>query len=243
MKNQPKHLNQIELKELLQEVYEANIKLYKSNLAILTWGNVSKINKNRTYMVIKPSGLPYEKMTYLDMVVVDLNGNVLTDNIKPSSDTPTHLLLYKEYNEIESIVHTHSPYAVAFAQAGKDIPCYGTTHADNFYGSVPCVRDLTETEIMTNYEHNTGAVIVSEFKKRNISPRYINACLVKEHGPFVWSYKNASHAVDIASTLEEVAKMAILTTLVEKNAPEVKQAIKDKHYNRKHGKNAYYGQN
>lgn len=233
----------VEIKQLKQAVYDANMLLVKYNLVIHTWGNVSGITKDRKYMVIKPSGVSYDILTPDDMVITDMENNVYDSKFKPSSDTPTHTLLYKNNPEIQGIVHTHSPNAVAFAQAGKDIPCFGTTHADNFYGPVPCARALTPEEINGAYEHNTGLVIIETFNKRNIDWKATSATLVKEHGPFVWSFKSPKDAVDLALTLEEVAKMAIKTLIINNNtSPTAQKALIEKHYNRKHGKNAYYGQ-
>nr|WP_318034605.1 L-ribulose-5-phosphate 4-epimerase [Mesomycoplasma lagogenitalium] len=231
-----------EIQKLKEEVYQANMLLYKYKLAIHTWGNVSGITKDRKYMVIKPSGVSYEKMTADHMVVVDMDNNVIESSLNPSSDTPTHTLLYKANENIKGIVHTHSPFAVGWAQAGKEIPCFGTTHADNFYGSVPCTRELTDEEINGQYEHNTGLVIIEHYKKNNISFESTSATLVKEHGPFVWSIKSPQDAVNLALTLEEVAKMAIYTLSVDSKKVQANKTLQDKHYYRKHGKNAYYGQ-
>lgn len=232
-----------ELQKLKQIVYEANMLLQKYNLVIHTWGNVSAISKDRSYMVIKPSGVSYETMTVNDMVIVKIDNNEVIDSqLNPSSDTPTHTLLYKANPQIQAIVHTHSPYATAFAQAGKDIACLGTTHADNFYGPVPCARELTVEEINGAYEHNTGLVIIETFKNRNIDFAATPAVLVKEHGPFVWSTKNAIDAANLALTLEEVAKMATYTYTINPQATSAKKELQDKHYFRKHGQNAYYGQ-
>ncbi|WP_281170169.1 L-ribulose-5-phosphate 4-epimerase [Mycoplasmopsis cricetuli] len=216
--------------------------LYKYKLAIHTWGNVSGITKDRKYMVIKPSGVSYETMKPDDMVVVDMNNNIINSQLNPSSDTPTHTLIYKQNKNIQGIVHTHSPFAVGWAQAGKSIPCFGTTHADNFYGSIPCTRELTDQEINTEYEHNTGLVIIEHFTKNNISFESSLATLVKEHGPFVWSTKNPIDAVNLALTLEEIAKMALYTITIDPNKTQANQTLQDKHHFRKHGPNAYYGQ-
>nr|WP_306429078.1 MULTISPECIES: L-ribulose-5-phosphate 4-epimerase [unclassified Mycoplasma] len=216
--------------------------LYKYKLAIHTWGNVSGITKDRKLMVIKPSGVSYESMTPEDMVVVDMDNNVIDSKLNPSSDTPTHTLLYKANSNIQGIVHTHSPYAVGFAQAGKEIKCFGTTHADNFYGSVPCTRELTDEEINGAYEHNTGLVIIEHYQKNNLSFESTSATLVKEHGPFVWSIKNPIDAVNLALTLEEVAKMAINTLIIDPHKEQANKTLQDKHHFRKHGPNAYYGQ-
>ncbi len=225
------------LEELKKEVLEANIALVKNGLVKYTWGNVSGIDKTTGYVVIKPSGVDYALMKASDMVVVDLDGNVIEGNYKPSSDTPTHLELYKAYKELGGIVHTHSTYATAFAQGKRDIPCYGTTHADYFYGSIPCSRPLLK-EDMDSYELNTGKKIIETMSKLDIQA--IPACLVAQHGVFAWG-KNASEAVYHATVVEEVAKMAYVTeTLCNPNP--LPEYILDKHYHRKHGKNAYYGQ-
>ena len=225
--------------ELKKTVYEQNMRLKESGLVVLTWGNVSAIDRERGVICIKPSGVPYETMTAEDMVVLDLDGNTVDGKYRPSSDTPTHIYLYKAFPEIGGIVHTHSTYAVAWAQAGEDIPAYGTTHADAFFGDVPCARGLTREEIEGAYEHNTGVVIAERFA--SLDPGAIPAVLVKNHGPFTWG-KNAKDAVNTAITLEEVAKMALLTREIKPDADRVDQRLLDKHYNRKHGKNAYYGQ-
>ncbi len=229
------------LEALKQEVYKANMELPRYGLVTFTWGNVSGIDRESGLFVIKPSGVDYEKMTWEDMVVMDLEGNRVEGKYKPSSDTPTHLELYKAFPEIGGIVHTHSSYATSWAQAGRSIPCYGTTHADYIYGEVPCVRCLTREEIEEAYEVNTGRLIVSEFKRMEKDPMAVPAVLCKNHGPFTWG-KNAMEAVHNAVVLEEVAKMAYRT---ESICPEVQQApteLQDKHYFRKHGANAYYGQ-
>ena len=221
--------------ELKEKVYRANLDLVKNRLVLFTWGNVSAIDRESGYVVIKPSGVKYEDMTAEDMVVVDLDGKIVEGRLNPSSDTPTHLELYKAHKEIGGIVHTHSTYATAFAQAGKDIRAYGTTHADYFYGDIPCTRSLTENEMM-EYEKNTG-VIINETVKDTVS---IPACLVKNHGVFAWG-KDADEAVYHATVTEEVAKMAYITETLG-CSQSFPQYIADKHYNRKHGKSAYYGQ-
>lgn len=227
------------LKKLKEKVYRANMQLPESGLVIFTWGNVSAIDRERGLVVIKPSGVPYDTMTASDMVVVNLQGEVVEGDLRPSTDMPTHLELYKAFPEIGGIVHTHSPYAVAWAQAGKSIPCYGTTHADYFYGEIPCARNLTPEEIEEDYEKNTGKVIVEAFEGRN--PVYVPGVICRNHGPFAWG-KDCFEAVYHARVLEEVAKMAILTKQVDPNAPTAPQCIQDKHFQRKHGPNAYYGQ-
>ncbi|AAV27881.1 L-ribulose-5-phosphate 4-epimerase [Mesomycoplasma hyopneumoniae] len=231
-----------ELEELQKAVLEANLLLYKSKLALHTWGNVSAISKDRSYYVIKPSGIPYEKMKFSDMVPVDLENNVLETNLNPSSDTPTHSLIYKADSRIQAIVHTHSPFAVAWAQAGKDIPALGTTHADNFYGSIPCTNSLSDQQIQGDYEHNTGLVILDHFQKNKLDYIGTPAVLVKEHGPFCWSNKSAEEAVKLAMTFEEVAKMAFYTKVINPYQNQANPILQKKHYERKHGKNAYYGQ-
>lgn len=236
--------NSDEIIKIKKEVFEANKLLKEFNLVIHTWGNVSGITKDRQFMVIKPSGVSYNELTWEDMVVIDMNSSkTINSNLNPSSDSPTHILIYKHDHNIQGIVHTHSPYAVSWAQSGKDIPCFGTTHADNFYGPVPCTRELSEEEINQNYEYNTGLVIIEDFQKRNINFKSVPAVLVKEHGPFTFSYKSPKDAVNIALTLEEVAKMAINTIIINPNQKQANQYLQDKHYFRKHGKNSYYGQN
>lgn len=233
------------LEELKEKVYRANLKLVEYGLVVLTWGNVSEIDRESGLFVIKPSGVPYDKMTADDMVVMDLNGNKVEGKLNPSSDTPTHLELYKNFPEIGGIVHTHSSWACSWAQAGRDIPAYGTTHADFANGAVPCARALTKDEVDSAYELNTGKVIVEEFSKRGISPKEVPAVLVHRHGPFAWG-KDSFKAVENALILEEVCKMASRTELIasgDKNADiGIEQYLLDKHYQRKHGKNAYYGQ-
>ena len=225
------------LEQLKQRVYEQNLALAKHGLVVLTWGNVSAIDRVTGLVIIKPSGVDYATMKAEDMVVIDLNGNVVEGIYRPSSDTPTHLELYKAYPEIGSVVHTHSTYAVAFAQAGRSITAYGTTHSDAFYGDVPCTRALTAEEVQTEYEKNTAKVIIETVKDCNAIP----AILVKNHGPFTWG-DSPEKAVENAVTLEEVAKMAALTEQLNSKTKRVDQYLLDKHYFRKHGKNAYYGQ-
>ena len=228
------------LEALKQQVYEANMELPKRGLITYTWGNVSGIDRESGLFVIKPSGVDYALLKPEDMVVMDLNGNRVEGTMNPSSDTPTHLELYKAFPEIGGIVHTHSPHATAWAQAGRGLPCYGTTHADYFYGEIPCARNLTAEEIEEGYEKNTGLVIVETFKGKN--PMYVPAVLCKNHGPFTWG-KNAAEAVHNAVVLEEVAKMAYRTELIHPQVAPAPQELQDKHYFRKHGANAYYGQN
>lgn len=229
------------LEDLKQKVYEANMLLPKYGLVTFTWGNVSAIDTESGLFVIKPSGVDYEKMTPADMVVMDLQGNKVEGDLRPSSDTPTHLELYKAFPEIGGIVHTHSSYATSWAQAGRSIPCYGTTHADYIYGEVPCLRCLTKEEIDEAYEENTGHLIVNEFQRMNKEVMAVPAVLCKNHGPFAWG-KDAMDAVHNAVVLEEVAKMAYRTETINPKVAPAPQELQDKHYNRKHGKNAYYGQ-
>lgn len=229
------------LEELKREVYEANMELPKRGLITYTWGNVSGIDQESGYFVIKPSGVDYDKLSAEDMVVMDLNGNKIEGKYKPSSDTPTHMELYKKYPEIGGIVHTHSPEATSWAQAGRSIPLYGTTHADYFYGEIPCARNLTPEEIKQAYEKNTGLVIIETFEKRGLNPMYTPAVLCKNHGPFTWG-KDAAEAVHNAVVLEEVAKMAAKTELINPTVEPASDCLKDKHFFRKHGENAYYGQ-
>lgn len=229
------------LEELKQKVLEANLQLPKYGLVTFTWGNASGIDREQGLVVIKPSGVEYDGMTSEDMVVVDLDGNVVEGKWRPSSDTPTHVELYRAFPQLGGIVHTHSTYAVAWAQAGENIPCYGTTHADYFYGSIPCARHLTSTEVDDGYEKNTGSVIIETFRDRKIDPTHVPAVICHSHGPFVWG-KDAAEAVYHAVVVEEVAKMALLTRQVKAGAATAPQHIQDKHFLRKHGPNAYYGQ-
>ena len=229
------------LEALKQAVYEANMELPKRGLVTYTWGNVSGIDRETGYVIIKPSGVDYEDLTPDKLVVLDLDGNIIEGDLNPSSDTKTHLELYKAYPELGGIVHTHSPYAVGWAQAGEDIPCYGTTHADYFYGPVPCARHLTQEELDDGYEKNTGTVIIEEFTKRNLDPVAVPGVICHSHGPFSWG-KSPAQAVYHAVVLEEVAKMATFTRMVKPTAAPAPQRIVNKHYMRKHGPNAYYGQ-
>lgn len=226
--------------DLKERVLAANLELPQKGLVLYTWGNVSEIDRQKGLVCIKPSGVPYEGMKAEDMVIVDLEGNVVEGNLKPSSDTATHLSLYKAFPEIGGIVHTHSTYATIFAQAGKDIPALGTTHADYFFGALPCTRSLTREEIEGDYEAETGKVIVEEFRKRHENPLDIPAVLVKNHGPFTFG-KDGKEAVYHSVVLEQVAKMAYHTLMLNPKV-NMSAAILEKHYGRKHGKNAYYGQ-
>ena len=229
------------LEQLKQQVYEANMELPKRGLVTYTWGNVSGIDRASGLFVIKPSGVEYDELRPEDLVVMDLNGNKVEGDLNPSSDTRTHLELYKAFPDIGGVVHTHSPHAVAWAQAGRDIPAFGTTHADYFYGPIPCARALTQDRIDEDYEKNTGKVIIEEFTKRGIQPMHVPAVICTSHGPFTWG-KDAAQAVYHAVVLEEVAKMAIYTIQIDPNAAPAPQRIQDKHFLRKHGPNAYYGQ-
>jgi L-ribulose-5-phosphate 4-epimerase len=229
---------QIMLEELKKRVYEANMLLPKSGLVTLTWGNVSEIDRESGCFAIKPSGVEYENLKPEDMVIADLNGNVVEGKYNPSSDTATHVELYKAFTNIGGVVHTHSPWATSWAQAGRGIPCYGTTHADYLYGTVPCVRNLTKEEL-ENYEVNTGVLIADEFKHYNYEA--MSAVLCKNHGPFAWG-KDGNDAVHVAIVLEEVAKMAARCEMINPQVEEAPQELMDKHYYRKHGENAYYGQ-
>lgn len=229
------------LEQLKKEVYEANMELPKRGLITYTWGNVSGIDRESGCFVIKPSGVDYDKLSPEDMVVVDLEGKVVEGKYKPSSDTPTHLELYKKYPEIGGVVHTHSPNATAWAQAGRSIPLYGTTHADYFFGSIPCARSLTKEEIESDYEKNTGLVIIETFEEQGLNPMYTPGVLCTNHGPFTWG-KDAAEAVHNAVVLEEVAKMSTATELINPKVHQAPDSIRDKHFFRKHGANAYYGQ-
>lgn len=227
------------LEDLKKLVYDANMDLPKFGLVTLTWGNVSGIDRETGYFVIKPSGVDYDKLTPGAMVVMDLEGNKIEGKYKPSSDTATHIELYKSFPDIGGVVHTHSPWATSWAQAGRSIPCYGTTHADYFYGEIPCLRCLTEEEIEENYEKNTGLLITDYFKTRDC--KAVPAVLCKNHGPFSWG-ESAYEAVHNAVVLEEVAKMAARCETINPKVQPAPQILQDKHYYRKHGKNAYYGQ-
>lgn len=227
------------LEELKRLVYEANMDLPKYGLVTFTWGNVSAIDRASGKFVIKPSGVDYDKLSPEDMVVMDLEGNKVEGKLTPSSDTATHLELYKAFPDMGGIVHTHSPWATSWAQAGRGIPCYGTTHADYMYGEIPCLRCLTKEEIDGAYEKNTGHLIVDYFKDRDYVA--VPACLCKNHGPFAWG-KDAAQAVHHAVVLEEVAKMAARCEMINPQVQPAPQELLDKHYLRKHGANAYYGQ-
>ena len=227
------------LENLKKSVLEANLNLQKYSLVTFTWGNASGIDRELGLVVIKPSGVTYDKLKIEDLAVVDLDGNVVEGKLKPSSDTATHLVLYRNYPELGGIVHTHSTWATTWAQATKNVPCFGTTHADTFYGEVPCTRALTEKEIIGDYETETGNVIVETFKNKDISN--ISGVLVHGHGPFSWG-KDAIDAVHNAVILEEVCKMAFNTVMLNQDVVKIDAVLLDKHFLRKHGKNSYYGQ-
>ena len=240
------------LEQLKEKVCQANLDLVKHGLVLFTWGNVSAIDRESGLVVIKPSGVSYDDMKPADMVVVDLDGNVVEGSLRPSSDTPTHLVLYKAFPEIGGVVHTHSTFATAWAQAGRDIPSLGTTHADYFHDDIPCTRDMKKTEVFGKYELETGNVIVERFKK--IKPMDTPGVLVKNHGPFTWG-ADADNAVHNAVVLEEVAKMAFVATTIHRGfvgalrdpfiaepVPSMNRHLIEKHYSRKHGPGAYYGQ-
>ena len=226
------------LEALKEKVFQANLDLVKHGLVIFTWGNVSGIDRESGLVVIKPRGVSYDIMKASDMVVVDLDGKVVEGDLNPSSDTPTHLVLYKAFPEIGGVVHTHSTYATAWAQAGIDIPNIGTTHADYFYKAIPCTADMTREEVEGNYELETGNVIVKRFEGMN--PVHTPGVLVKNHGPFAWG-KDAHEAVHNAVVMEQVAKMASIAYSVNPNLT-MNQLLVEKHFSRKHGPNAYYGQ-
>jgi L-ribulose-5-phosphate 4-epimerase len=226
------------LEKLKKDVLEANMELIKKGLVIHTWGNVSARDNESGMIVIKPSGVSYNSMTSADMVVIDPDGKVVEGNYKPSTDAPTHLLLYKTWGAVGGVVHTHSSYATAWAQAGRDIPPFGTTHADHYYGPVPCTRSLTDNEISADYEINTGKIIIECIG--SIDPLSVPSVLVNAHGPFCWG-TDAEDAVYNAISLEEIARIAFYTVLLGKSEP-VKKALLDKHFKRKHGSGAYYGQ-
>ena len=229
------------LEELKEKVYLANMELPKRGLVTYTWGNVSGIDREKGLFVIKPSGVEYDELKPSDMVVMDLQGNKVEGDMNPSSDTKTHLVLYNAFPQVGGIVHTHSPFAVAWAQAGEDLPCYGTTHADYFYGSIPCARHLTQEELDEDYEKNTGVTIVETFKERGLDPMAVPAVLCFSHGPFTWG-KDPAQAVYHSVVLEECAKMGLYTRMINPQATPAPQRMQNKHYMRKHGPNAYYGQ-
>jgi L-ribulose-5-phosphate 4-epimerase len=225
--------------ELKRESWEANMELNARGLVLYTWGNVSQIDRERGVLAIKPSGVPYDRLTADDMVVVDLDNNRIEGDLNPSSDTRTHTHLYRHFPHIGGITHTHSTYATAWAQAQQDIPCYGTTHADYAYGAIPCTAVMSDEQIERDYEEETGVQITEAFRHRD--PRETPMVVVAGHAPFTWG-KNAAESVYHAVVLEEIARMAYLTKAIDPSRGPLKQAIVDKHYSRKHGKDAYYGQ-
>ncbi|HEY5560399.1 MAG TPA: L-ribulose-5-phosphate 4-epimerase [Clostridiaceae bacterium] len=227
------------LKKLKQSVLEANLELPKKGLITYTWGNVSGIDREKNLVVIKPSGVPYEELKLENLVVVDLDGNIVEGSLNPSSDTPTHLAIYKEFKEVGGIVHTHSRWATIWAQSGKGIPALGTTHADYFYGEIPCTRKMTPEEIKGEYEKETGNIILDTFK--DINPIYVPGVLVNNHGPFTWG-KDAFEAVHNAVVLEQISMMAYYTCSLTPGIKPIDQVLLDKHFLRKHGANSYYGQ-
>nr|WP_319215135.1 L-ribulose-5-phosphate 4-epimerase [uncultured Trichococcus sp.] len=229
------------LGQLKEEVFQANLELPERGLIKYTWGNVSAVDREKGLFVIKPSGVGYDDMKASDMVVCDFEGNVIEGDLNPSSDMPTHAVLYKEFPEIGAVVHTHSTWATIWAQAGLDVPAMGTTHADTFYGTVPCARFLTQAEIDRGYEEETGNAIVETFRERGIKPMEVPGVLLHGHGPFTWA-KDAKGAVLNAVVLDEVCKTNLFARQLNAFAEELPQRILDKHYLRKHGENAYYGQ-
>lgn len=229
------------LEQLKEEVFQANLELPERGLIKYTWGNVSAVDREKGLFVIKPSGVGYDDMKASDMVVCDFDGNVIEGDLNPSSDMPTHAVLYKEFPEIGAVVHTHSTWATIWAQAGLDVPAMGTTHADTFYGTVPCARFLTQAEIDRGYEQETGNAIVETFRERGIKPMEVPGVLLHGHGPFTWA-KDAKGAVLNAVVLDEVCKTNLFARQLNAFAEELPQRILDKHYLRKHGENAYYGQ-
>ena len=229
------------LKKLKEEVYISNIELVKKNLVVFTFGNVSGIDRKSGIIAIKPSGVDYDKLTPENMVLVDLEGNKIDSNLNPSSDTKTHIKLYKAFPDIGGIVHTHSKFATSWAQAKKPLLCLGTTHADYFYGEIPCTEVISDEQIVKDYEEETGNLIVETFKNKNIDYHHIKACLVSSHGPFTWG-KEPKEAVSISYILEEIAQMNFNSILINPKLENAKKTLIDKHYLRKHGKHAYYGQ-
>lgn len=227
------------IERLIEEVWRANLDLNKHNLVTLTWGNVSGMDREKGWIAIKPSGISYEEMKPTDMVIVDLEGKIVEGALNPSSDTPTHLELYKAFDEISAVAHTHSEYATIFAQANREIPCFGTTHADYFHGSVPVTRFISEEELDENYEMNTGKVIIERFS--DLNPLEIPGVLVAGHGPFTWG-RTPDEAVENSVALEKVAKMAWGTLLLNPECDRLPEHLLRKHHQRRHGPDAYYGQ-
>ncbi|MBP4137354.1 L-ribulose-5-phosphate 4-epimerase [Flavobacterium geliluteum] len=228
-------------KNLKQECYEANMQLNVLNLVVYTFGNVSAVDRENGVFAIKPSGVPYEDLTPEDIVIVDFDNNVIEGTLRPSSDTKTHAYLYKNWPNIGGVAHTHATYSVAWAQSQRDIPIFGTTHADHLTADIPCAPPMADSLIEGNYEHNTGIQILDCFKEKNLSYEEVEMILIGNHGPFAWG-KNAAKAVYNSKVLEVVAEMAYLTLQINPNAPRLKDSLIKKHYNRKHGKDSYYGQ-
>lgn len=231
----------IMLEELKEKVCDANKLLPEYGLVTFTWGNVSEIDRGSGLFVIKPSGVDYRSLTPEKMVVVDLDGNTVEGDLNPSSDTPTHAVLYRRFKSAGGVVHTHSTWAASWAQSGRNIPCYGTTHADYFYGEIPCVRNLTPPEIDEAYERNTGILIADRFENDGIDPEAVPGVLCRNHGPFTWG-KDALEAVHNSVVLEEISKMAAICECINPDVSPAPQSLQDKHYFRKHGADAYYGQ-
>jgi L-ribulose-5-phosphate 4-epimerase len=228
-------------KDLRQECFEANMQLPKLGLVLFTFGNVSAVDRDKAVFAIKPSGVPYEKLRWEDIVIMDYDAKVVDGNMRPSSDTKTHALLYKTWDDIGGITHTHSTHAVAWAQAGLDIPIFGTTHADHTHQNIPCAPALSDAMIEGDYEHETGNQIFDIFKEKKLSHKEVEMVLLQNHGPFTWG-KDAEKSVYNAAVLEEIAKMAMLTLQINPLTPILKDSLRKKHYERKHGKDAYYGQ-
>ena len=228
-------------KLLREECYEANMRLNSSGLVIFTFGNVSAVDREKSIFAIKPSGVPYEILKPEDIVIVDYDANVVDGKMRPSSDTKTHAQLYRTWDDIGGVTHTHSTYAVAFAQAGMDIPIFGTTHADHTHQDIPCAAVLTDEMIRGDYEYETGNQIFDCFREKGLSYREVEMILLQNHGPFTWG-ENADKSVYNAAVLEEIARMAYLTLQLNPLTPRIKDTLRMKHYERKHGKNAYYGQ-
>ncbi len=229
------------LGKLKKQVLEANLEIKNKDLILYTWGNVSGIDRDKSLIVIKPSGVPYQELTVDKMVIVNLKGKLIEGELRPSSDTTTHLFLYNNFSNIKGVVHTHSPWATSWAQAKKNIPCYGTTHADHFYQDIPCTRVMSDAEINNNYETNTGKVILEEFTNKNRDYHYTPGVLVAGHGPFTWG-EDVEKAVYNSVVLEEIAKIAFQTCQLNDKVSKVSDTLLNKHFFRKHGKDAYYGQ-
>ncbi len=228
-------------KDLKQECYEANMQLNALNLVVYTFGNVSAVDREKGVFAIKPSGVPYEDLKLEDMVILDFDNNIIEGTMRPSSDTKTHAYLYKNWPNIGGVAHTHATYSVAWAQSQLDIPIFGTTHADHLTADIPCAPPMADSLIEGNYEHNTGIQILDCFKEKNLSYEEVEMVLIGNHGPFAWG-KNAAKAVYNSKVLEVVAEMAYLTLQINPNAPRLKDSLIKKHYERKHGKDSYYGQ-